>query len=289
MQDNVSTQIEAELKRVWPRIKLALRDANPRLSELDAEYTKALVIKLLMRGEQKFSIEKETMALSFWNDARDALKSSRILYASGMLADSIFNLQQSVEKACKSFGLAIGTLETTDMRSIGHKSPKVFMKLLKEPIAREVLPLLKKFGLKEETENIQKLEEILGSDSMEFALLSYEQLRALISIVNRMKEEVIPQYRIELDKAKEILLKYLRKYEREIVAHDMSDFLTALTSLWVTGAITYAHEQTSRYSDTQVIKREDYTQDMPIVRITPEVHVILDNALASLGRYISGS
>lgn len=285
-EDNVSAQIDAELKRVWPKIKLALRDVNPRLSELDAEYTRALVVKLLRRSEQKFSIEKQRMALSFLNDAKDALKLSRLLYTSGMLADSIFNLQQSVEKACKSLGLAIGTLETTDMRSIGHKSPKVFLKLLKEPITREVLPLLKRFGLKEEKENIQKLEEILSSNSLEFALLSYEQLKVLLSIVDKMEEEVIPQYKIELNKAKEILLKYLRKYEHEIVAHDMSDFLTALTSLWVTGTITYAHEQTSRYSDTPIIKREDYTLDMPIVRITPEIHIMLNDTLTSLERCI---
>jgi hypothetical protein len=285
-QNNPSTQIEAELKYVWPKIKLALRDANPRLSELDAEYTKALVVKLLRRSEEKFSIEKQRMALSFLDDAKDALKLSRLLYSSGMLADSIFNLQQSVEKACKSLGLAIGTLETTDMRSIGHKSPKVFIKLLKEPITREVLPLLKKFGLKEEKENIQNLEEMLNSNSLEFALLSYGQLKILLSIVNKMKEEVIPQYKIELNKVKEIFLKYLRKYEHEIVAYDMSDFLMALTSLWVTGAITYAHEQTSRYSDTPIIKREDYTLDMPIVRIAPELHVILSDTLTTLERYI---
>jgi len=288
-EDNLSAQIEAEFKHVWPRVKLALRDANPRLSELDAEYMKALALKLLRRTEQKFSIEKQRMALSFLNDAKDALKLSTSLYPSGMLADSIFNLQQSVEKACKSLGLAIGTLETTDLRSIGHKSPKVFIKLLKEPITRDVMPLLRKFGLKEERENIQKLEEILSSNSLEFALLSYEQLKVLLSIVNKMKEEVIPQYKIELNKVKEILIKYLPRYEHEILAHDMGDFLTALTSLWVTGAITYAHEQTSRYSDTPIIRRQDYTLDMPIVRITPEIHIMLSDTLASLERYISNN
>ena len=154
-ENNLSTQIEAELKHVWPKIKLALRDANPRMSELDAEYTKTLAVKLLRRSEEKFSIEKQEMALNFLNDAKDALKLSRLSYTSGMIADSIFNLQQSVEKACKSLGLAIGTLETTDMQFIGHKSPKVFIKLLKEPVTREVLPLFRKFGLKEEKKNIQ--------------------------------------------------------------------------------------------------------------------------------------
>ena len=187
------------------------------------------------------------MAREFLKDAKDAQKLSTITYKKGMLADGVFNLQQSVEKASKSLGLALGTLEIESLRDIGHVSPKAFIELLKEPMAEQLLPYLKKYGAKQDREDIKNAEKLLVNNVCDFISFNEEQLRLSLSIVTKIRENVVPQYHEELNK----IVTIFNKYFPDIVGnyfYDMGDFMVGLTSFWVVGIITFAHEQSSRYS-----------------------------------------
>lgn len=59
--------------------------------------------------------------------SRNDLISSRLLVNNRLYPQSLFFLQQSVEKATKSIGLILGIIEEKDLcKTIGHKSMKIF-------------------------------------------------------------------------------------------------------------------------------------------------------------------
>jgi len=286
MNNDDISKLNNEYERAFPKIRKALLEVDPKMSELDIEYIKSFALSLLKRTREKSSDEKLVMARDFLKDAKDAHKLSTIAYKNGMLADSVFNLQQSVEKASKSLGLALGTLKIETLHNnVGHVSPKAFIELLKEPMATQLLPYLKKYGAKQDREDIKNAEKLLVTNVSDFVSFNEEQLRLLLSIVTKIREDVVPQYHEEQHK----IVNIFNKYFPDIVDNkfcDMSDFMVAVTSFWVVGIITFAHEQSSRYSDTKNIKRGDYTASLPLVKFVPQMQVINNNALKYLSDYI---
>lgn len=286
MEDKNSeiVQIRSKFETTWPKIKLALRDIDPRMSELDFQYMKALAIKMMQSSKDKISSEKWRMALDSLDDAKTDLRASKLLYNNGILNRSVNSLQQSAEKACKSLGLVLGILKTG--RQIHHRSPLVFIRMLKEPIAKDMFPLFRKFGLKEEKKNIANLEKLVLSNGSEFTLLGEEQLKTCLAIVDRVKDELIPKYQAELKKIQRIFIKHLPKYKKEIMNCDVGDYIVFTIVLYIVGALSFSHEQSSRYSDMQIMRAKNYTIDTPIVKIMPKMQDIMDDALELLEKYI---
>jgi len=62
--------------------------------------------------------------------AYDDIKASKLLYKNDLLPQSIFYLQQAVEKSIKQLGLYNGVIKRSDLqKEIGHKADKIFKKL----------------------------------------------------------------------------------------------------------------------------------------------------------------
>jgi len=149
-KNNKRAQLENELDIITPKLKLALRELNFYASELDFQLIRSLVIKMVQRTQYEIDETKRTRILDFLNDAEEDIRASKLLYEKGILSRSVFSIQQSAEKACKAFGLVIGTLSVDDTsQSIKHYSPPVFIKILEDPITEDVFPILKKYGLKD--------------------------------------------------------------------------------------------------------------------------------------------
>ena len=63
--------------------------------------------------------------------AREDLDASNLLYINGLYPQSIFYLQQSVEKIIKHIGLTNEIIEAKDLqKEIGHKTEKIFKRLV---------------------------------------------------------------------------------------------------------------------------------------------------------------
>jgi len=287
-KNNKRAQLENELDIITPKLKLALRELNFYASELDFQLIRSLVIKMVQRTQYEIDETKRTRILDFLNDAEEDTIASKILYEKGIWSRSVFLIQQSAEKACKVFGLVIGTLSTADMaQSIKHYTPLVFIKILEDPITEDVFPILKKYGLKDEGKNIANLKGLITSKKRdEFILIEEEVLQAFLSIIDKIRENVIPKYNSESSRVKQVFAKHLPQYKREIMDYDMGEYLFFVTSLYVIGAITFAHEQSARYSDAQVVTPKDYTPDMPIVKVLPKLHAIMEETLNALREYI---
>ena len=62
------------------------------------------------------------IALDYSKIAKADYKAAAILYKKGLYAQAVYNLQQSIEKSVKSFGLMVGIIKPTDLRDVSHDS-----------------------------------------------------------------------------------------------------------------------------------------------------------------------
>lgn len=118
--------------------------------------------------EQTIPAETETQRTfdTFFFIALEDLDCSTILYHRGHYAQSVFYLQQAVEKAVKSMGLHFGLINEEDLqRKVSHNSLEVYKKPA-NTFADDVVSLNKELDTHPEFKNIMNLS---GTDFDEFA------------------------------------------------------------------------------------------------------------------------
>jgi len=144
--------------------------------------------------------------LIFLEIARKDLEAAKSLYDRKLHAHSVFYLQQSIEKAVKSFGMWTKTLTETDAKdAIGHEAWKAYLKVFNEvrnKIARlekasDVLPKLKETSLMKELE-ISKLKDMfdkyekvfLNKNARRSISFSRKDLQNIATEINKLSKEL---------------------------------------------------------------------------------------------------
>jgi hypothetical protein len=135
----------------------------------------------------------------FLEIAKKDLLSARLLYSEELYPQAIFYLQQSIEKAMKSFTVLMGIMEEGEARKqIGHNPLKLQRKLLNElKEGFETLPTLKKISLFEtgdadkvyrDTLELQKLLDRLIEERPIY--LSRQEIMQFIESSNRFESDM---------------------------------------------------------------------------------------------------
>jgi HEPN domain-containing protein len=96
-----------------------------------------LLISALNRKKESTILEKQLLEA-----ARIDLRACRLLYDQGIFSQSVYHLQQAVEKSSKSLVLSLGVIDEGDLKRIGHKTPRAFLKLLDESEIGEAAKLI---------------------------------------------------------------------------------------------------------------------------------------------------
>ena len=75
-----------------------------------------------------------TFAETLFEIARKDLEAAKCLFERGLYPQAVFYLQQSVEKANKSFAILIGIIkeDEKDLKDVGHDSMEVYKRLIKK-------------------------------------------------------------------------------------------------------------------------------------------------------------
>lgn len=137
------------------------------------------------------------------------LEAAKCLYDKELYPQSIFYLQQSVEKAAKSFGLVMGIISENELKGregVGHHPYKIYKKLFsmqkkslkkinegikKAPNVKE-LPLIKTIDLNkipnETDELLNFFDDLRQGEDIFF--LSNEEIEGWIEDLNKLKAEV---------------------------------------------------------------------------------------------------
>lgn len=265
-----------DLEYIWKTLSSALASSSPQIANADFNAVKELAIKLEQRSEEKMNVNSIKLALTLVLDAKSDLKDSIILFNQKRYNSSIFHLQQSVEKGCKSFGLGIGTLEEHDLKRIGHKSPLVFIRIVEEPIVKYMLPVL---GSAQTNLKIEKAKNTILKSSAELLRLDKNTIDCLLSLVDKISEKVMPRS----NQIQQIIKDTLPDLE---FPYNWGELILLSTTIYIIGVLSYAHEKTTRYSDESSMKPTDYVEDLPIVKALPKMHTQMSEALEYLEKYI---
>ena len=65
------------------------------------------------------------IAVQLARTAKQDLRAAKVLYENGLCPQAVYMLQQSVEKAVKSFGLMLGLVKSKRLREISHRTAYV--------------------------------------------------------------------------------------------------------------------------------------------------------------------
>jgi len=151
--------------------------------------------------------------LIFLEIAKKDLEAAKYLFSQKLYSHSVFHLQQSVEKAVKSFGIWSKTITETEARkSIGHKAWKLYLKIFdqaknmivkleellsKFPKLKEV-SLIKEINLPELKDKMQGYEQafkFLSGDTLNFSFSSekLQTIRGEICKLKKLKEVTLPE------------------------------------------------------------------------------------------------
>lgn len=102
--------------------------------------------------EKKIIVQSD-FTESLFEIAKQDLKAAKCLFDKGLYPQAVFYLQQSVEKANKSWAIMCNVIKEEEVKAIGHDPFKVYVKLLKEQKDKLELSIerIKKFPKLQET------------------------------------------------------------------------------------------------------------------------------------------
>ena len=235
------------------------------------------------------------LADDFIRCAKEDLDSCKILYENKKYAHSTYFLQQAAEKTSKAFVLYFGKFTKNDMFTISHNSLKAFIMLLDRMSdytadINSLYPNLKTdpSGLKKILKDPEKRIEITRAKYEVFKVIfklnedhknnlknSLEDINSLLKPFNlkkilqkSFKDLSLEEYNKEINNkdSSQILEEYFNKKNTLSFLYNSLDFAL----LYIIATYTFPHARFTRYPD-QEIKPWEYTQDMGIVKATPEL------------------
>ena len=235
------------------------------------------------------------IAFDYAKIAKADYKAAAILYQKGLYAQAVYNLQQSIEKSVKSFGLMVGIIEPTDLKDVSHDS--VYALLIRMDSLAEYLStsvsylltanqnqiervpqlskVLKRMGpLIPSPESIQsdvKTIDKLNTQQMWIATLNLDTTNkfvksALDALENNYwaKQKVVLPMRIIHLLSKLTKQKTMVNYYMGLLQSSPRSYSLAILTMW--------HETPTRYppvSSHDYWQAEQYTSDKPLLKRFP--------------------
>lgn len=221
----------------------------------------------------------EKLAKEFLGCAKNDLDATKLLHEETIYALSVYHLQQSAEKMIKSWGLYTGDVSIKEIKDCGHKSPKIFFKMVKKWL-EENGERCDKFniGVPLELEKIRKSVRNVMEENRVYAPheLSAKKIREILAFIERTNAFLTDLRIVLIEKIKKMrpeLSEKDKKSTMDLISLDITNILDIfwmeITLLFLC-EITFVHEETTRYPDGNP-KPSDYNRQMGIVEAEPEL------------------
>jgi|GEM_PF-2343695 len=250
------------------------------------------------------------LADDFLRCSREDLIVCKLLYEHKQYSYSTYFLQQCAEKVSKAYVLYFGRFTKNDIFTISHNSLKAFLLLLERmsPLVVKIHNLYP--DIQTDTTDIYKLIKD-PKKRLEMAKITYENFQSIFKFYENYKKEMSLKFESfsglleNLDFAE--LLKNFSKalsidISKELNGKDSSQILKEYSKpekitksflesidfmlLYLIAAYTYVHEEFTRYPDKE-IKPWDYTEDLGIVKATPELIIHLERIIKEMSKDFS--
>ena len=249
-----------------------------RVGQIKAAKASAQVGRFLARFERTLDgvplfghvVDSESLANAreYLIIAREDLKLSRHLLDESWFASAVYYMQQAVEKTATSFALAIGVI-THDSLPKRHMTPDRILRALKEEAGRDLIALARTITGNAYEKHLASANHLVNSKPDVIRQWSGETISALLDLLDKFERSATDESLVAPMEAavKRIFHDCLPGWGPEIEERlDPTPFVGALvgTSTHVLGAITFPHENSTRYPSYS-LRPHNYTADLPIV------------------------
>ena len=227
---------------------------------------------------------------SFFTKAKVDLKGAKILYKKKIFDNSIFLLQQSVEKAAKGYFMLHSRASKSKLKEIGHKEPLLFIELFRNSLKySDVIKFYKPDWSPDFIEGFNKL----MADKAKLARMNKEIIIKLIKIPNQFfdpKSEAGKEILSIWDKGKlaqtiKSIVDEKGVIKDEIVLKNVLESVYALYSLLILAYVTFFHAVSTRYPG-ELINPAEYKKGLGIVDAAPRIFKELDKTIKIIERQL---
>lgn len=289
-----------------PQEKLTKILDNERFFRLAEDLTKIISNKQL--SDRSFKLSRNYLEI-----AEDDLKAAEVLYANKIYPESVFYLQQSVEKMSKAFGILYDLVPKKKLRNIQHFTPIVFIKILKRKwmfnfiaLIRDTYPEYKNM-LQTSQEELTKIEQLIreSENRQKMAKMSKEEITAMLAFIKKYREsleseeirskineimEILEEAKKEMNGKDQVEIKFIEQLSKLIkrIKEDKQGFIrlvAVLPSLYILSIITYPHSTYTRYPDGKLTPK-DYKPGLGIVDCLPDLFPEVKNNIEALKIYL---
>ena len=259
-----------------------MTDNNERIEKTKKAFEKAFpneniipdniagIVEFLKKSNTEWKLDEETktQGIAFLNESIRDVASCRALSPKWWnrkhktYPDAVYHLQQAVEKATKGYCLGTGILSINEIKGKrGHDTPYFLLKAILEKTSLKTFLEEKS---EEAKERFQKAWDSIDNREkrIEIARINLLQIRHHLSKIDEYNQG-----------AELLMLSFAQQQNVNIDSKAIPITIRTLpimTSLQILGAITFPHEEFTRYPDGPIVP-SDYTSKMGIVQAIPEI------------------
>lgn len=239
---------------------------------------------------EKIKIERILYAMEFLKYSDQDISSAKMLYDNGVYSNSLYFLQQSVEKLSKSYASGFFFLDKKNIKNVSHYSPLACIKILEKfssfltnmEIALYSTGIINREELGLKNLSTKRYENMLKKTAKDAARMEFAEISSLLNIGKRTTSLFEnPDFKGEIQElllsSKEDIQLYTREEDKEketqavdFILNNLDEFFTDnyymyLTELYILGIITYPHENQTRYPDAGM-RFDEYNEELGIVQ-----------------------
>ncbi len=223
--------------------------------------------------------------------AKRDLTASKLLFSTDK-PNSIYHLEQSVEKTAKAYGLAMNIVKINELggkKGISHVAPRIFVRLLKKKISVSFTQLMKSFALESNIDpDVKTFEKLIENKPAKIAKMSGDEIKQLLELnkkigikLDEKKQEAIKKV---LEFLSQLPRKYTKQYNNQKISQKVEQTLSNISSflcIFILSVITYPHFAYTRYPGGK-IEPKDYTETNGIVKMHNEICDALEKSMKDL-------
>lgn len=196
--------------------------------------------------------------------ASQDLKASRLLFENDLSNLAVYHLQQSVEKTAKALYKILGILDDNAIRRTGHDTPELFLRMSELQWVEQFAQFAKEVTKTDFVTDTSQAQAVVDEQPkrLEMAKLNPERINVWLGLIPKLEEALSPFF---------------------VVAG--KDLVMATLRLFILSALTFPHEQFSRYPDYP-LKPSEYTPDLGIVAKMESLWVESETAISEVERLV---
>lgn len=246
---------------------------------------------------QKESQKKLKLAEDLLSTARQDLEASRNLLDKEIYNQSVFHLQQAVEKTTKALGLSLFLFDDSDFKGkngIGHITPLAFIKMLERKWVNPYLKIIQSIYPSLKIPDTTHFKKLVRKDKAELARLDDVQLEKILQTGRKIKraiksKKINQKIYTKMDELFKELYPLLESHPElsdvpKRFRHYLSlDLFENFIDLYLLSIITYPHFDYTRYPDLE-IKPNEY-EDLGITIVSPKIFGLVESSINQITRY----